>query len=256
MAHSLVLVDGHMSTGAEARISALDPAVLLGVSVFETLPVIEKKPLNLDRHLLRLSRSASQIGLELPDLDLIQREVHQLIARFGPTARLRITLTGGGHRILWAQALDLSRFGRPVRVQTRRFSESPLSQAKHGSRAPWYFAVKESGVDELIWVSQSGELMEGTSSAIIGVREGGLYCAPNNASVLPSISRACILDQAHERGLRITRRGPRLASVWDGLYLCSSLRGLAPIYQIDGLSRAVWEPIGRALSKELWPWSS
>jgi branched-chain amino acid aminotransferase len=62
----LVQVNGRLVKESEAVISVFDRGFLFGDGIFETLRSVSGRVFRLDRHLSRLERSASAIGLELP----------------------------------------------------------------------------------------------------------------------------------------------------------------------------------------------
>ena len=62
-----VWIDGAIVDAAEARISPFDHGLLTGDGVFETLRIYGGTPFAMRRHLDRLARSASGLGLRVPD---------------------------------------------------------------------------------------------------------------------------------------------------------------------------------------------
>ncbi len=59
-------VNGTLVPGDQARVSVLDNGFAFGDSVYETLRTYGGRPFHLDRHLLRLRRSADRIGFDIP----------------------------------------------------------------------------------------------------------------------------------------------------------------------------------------------
>src|SRR5690606_23631748 len=88
--------DGRLLDPDEPVLSVMDHGLLVGDGVFESVRVVRGVPLALDRHLARLRRSAEGLGLDAPDLDLVQRGVVAVLdAGLPDPARLRITVTSG-----------------------------------------------------------------------------------------------------------------------------------------------------------------
>ena len=92
----VVWVDGAVRAGEHAHVSALDHGITVGDGVFETCKVVDGVPFALTRHLRRLARSASGLGLAEPD----EAEVRDAAAavlkeRHLELGRLRITWTAG-----------------------------------------------------------------------------------------------------------------------------------------------------------------
>ena len=90
---------GGLVDAADARVSVLDHGFTVADGVFETLKVTDGVAFALTRHLDRLSRSASLMGLPSPDPTIVRSAVEQTIeanaAHLTGLARLRITYTAG-----------------------------------------------------------------------------------------------------------------------------------------------------------------
>lgn len=244
------MVDGSLVPLDEARIPVDDPAVTLGWSVFETLVARHGGPERLQEHLERLERSARAARMEVPCREQLEREVREVAARVGE-ARVRITLTAGGRRIVTAVPLDPGRRHRPVRAVRGVHRDEPFlgGSVKHGSRAPWAVAVAASGVDEVLLVSE-GRLLEGTSAAVLAVVDGVLWTAPHDGRVLESTTCLALLERAHALGIPVRREAPSAEGPWDGLYVASVTRHIAPVVELDGQALPGWEPIGRRLAAD------
>lgn len=236
-----VAVDG---TVGRTVLPVDDPAITLGWSVFETMLAEGGVVNDLDAHLARLRRSAAAAEVPWPDADLAS-EV-RAAATVAPLARLRVTLTGGGHRIVQGHAADPARRFATVRVVTGPAGDEPWlgRTVKHGSRAPWVVAVRRSGADDVVLV-RSGRFAEATTAAVIAVVNGELWAAHDD--VLPSVTADRWLALARRLGIRVHHRGADVRAHLDGMYLASATRELAPVVELDGVARIGPEPVGRAL---------
>lgn len=247
---AIAVVDGEVVPLAEARIPVTDPAVTLGWSVFETLLVERRTVRALGEHLDRLEGSADAAGIGPVPREAIERDV-ALAATQGPeNARLRITLTGGGRRIVSVEPLDLSRVHHPIRAVRGSHRDEPFlgGAVKHGSRAPWVVALRRSGADEVLLVDENGRFTEGTTSAILAVVDGAVQLAPEDGRILPSTMRREVIARARQLGVEVVEMGPPADGPWDGLYIASSTRDLAPVVELDGQPLPGWEPVGRRLA--------
>jgi len=247
MSESWAIVDGHLLPLEQAVVPVTDLGLRSGWSVFETFSTE-----GLDRlecHLSRLERSCGQACIAMPCPDQLAREVRQLVERVTGPARLRVTLTGSGARILTAEPYDLARRRRPVRAVRGVHRQDPVlgGAVKHGSRAAWVVALQRSGVDEVLSVDAAGRFTEGTTSAVVAVIDGVLWTAPHDGRVLPSVTVLELLERAAARDIAVRREGPPAHGAWDALYIASSLRDLAPVVELDGESLPEWDPIGQAL---------
>ena len=64
---------------ADAKVSVLDHGFTVADGVFETLLVNDGKVFAIDRHLARLAKSASGLGIALPDVSAINKGISQVL---------------------------------------------------------------------------------------------------------------------------------------------------------------------------------
>lgn len=244
------MVNGRILPLRDARIPADDPGFTLGWTVFETMLVREGAVPRLAEHLARLAASAEQTGIPLPE---VAPEVVTLARKASVPSRLRVTLSGSGLRVLTLEPVSKDRWGQGVRCARGPSVTSPLlsGAVKHGSRAAWVAGVKRAGVDDLLLVDSDGRFTEATSAGIVAIVDGALYTAPFDGRILESTTVSALLDVAEAQGVPIERRGADAEGPWDGLYIASATRGLAPVLELDGRALAGWEPVGQALMAAL-----
>ena len=173
-------VNGQVLDGEQPALLANDHGITVGDGVFETCKVDGGQVFAMSRHLRRLVRSATGLGLAEPDTDLVRRGVAELLAAEGPIdfGRLRITVTGGpgplgSERtgtgltyVIQAVAQD-----RPAPTTAAvlapwvRNERSPVAGLKTTSYAENVMALayaKERGASEALMANTVGELCEGT----------------------------------------------------------------------------------------------
>jgi branched-subunit amino acid aminotransferase/4-amino-4-deoxychorismate lyase len=244
------IVDGRLGPLRDAVLPLTDPGVTLGWSVFETLRARDGVAEHLDAHLDRLGQSCDASLIPMPARQQLHDDVAEVARRVGGVARIRITLTGGGHRAVHAEPLDPSRLGAAVRAVRGSHRDEPFlgGGVKHGSRGPWVVGVRRSGVDEVLLVDRDDRFTEATTAAIVAVIDGVVWSAPEDGGVLPSTTCALLLDRARGRGVEVRRERPPASGPWDGLYVTSVVRALAPIVELDGCALPGWDPVGRALA--------
>lgn len=227
-----------------------DPAIRLGWTVFETALALGGEVPRWEAHLDRLEASAREACVPMPPRDLLTHQVTALAEAHGGTARIRVTLTGGGRTLLTAEDVDPSRRSQPLRAVTGPHVDEPFlgGAVKHGSRAPWVVAVARSGVDEVLLVDADGRFTEGTTCGILAVIDGAIWTAPHDGRILASTSIQALLDGASTLGLTVHRQGAMAAGPFDGLYVASATRWIAPVVELDGRPLPGWEPVGRRLA--------
>ncbi len=244
----IVLVDGHPAQDGLVSLDADDPGLLLGMSVFETLRTYNRRAFRIDAHLQRLHGSASALGVRMHSADLLKREIESITMMRGPESVVRVTLTGGGRRIVRAGPLPPVLSG--YRCVTRAWT-SPTwlpGTIKHSSRAASVTAVLQGCVDEVLWVDADGNLLEGTRSNVFGVVDGVLWTPPLDGRLLAGITRATVLEIAHEQGIPVRVNAMPHHARFDELYLSSTLKELCPIVVLDGVIAPGSGPVGQQIS--------
>lgn len=244
------LLDGVPCPDGRGLLALDDPGLTLGMAVFETLRTYGRRPFRVDRHLARLDASARFCGIGW-DPDAARAEIAVVAADISGESKINVLLTAGGRRIVKAEDLDLSRAGRSVRVATRPWTPSPWlpGRVKHTSRLAWVLAAREAGVDEVIWVAD-GCWTEANRSNVFVVRGGVLRTAPDDGRILQGVTRDAVLEAARAIGVE-AREEPVPAGPCEELYLCSTLKELAPVVILDGHPGPGAGPVGAAVLAEL-----
>lgn len=254
----VVVQDGRVRRGGEVSLSALDPGLLAGVGVFETMRVRRGRVVALEQHLARLADGAHALGLRrLPNEQQLLVEISLAQTTLGEDeAVLRVSLTAAG--ALWVRATPAP----PPRAALAAASAPSLCLSlagiKHMSRAVGHAALaaaraSSSGpVDELLWREPGGGLLEGTWSNVLAVHGGVIWTAPTDGRILPGVTRSRALAAAAALGLPV-RLAPPLAAGLDELWCMSSVQGLVPVVVLDEQPAPGAGPVGRALAAALDP---
>jgi branched-chain amino acid aminotransferase len=192
-------------------ISPTDHGITVGDGVFETLKVTDGVPFALTRHLERLARSATGLGLPKPDLDFARRGVAEVLSGWEqPAGRLRITYTGGpaplgsergdAEPTLLVAVTDLA-VHQPATAVTvvpwTRNENSALTGLKTTSYAENVVALAyaaERGTTEALFANTAGRLCEGTGSNVFVVTGGRLLTPPLSSGCLAGVTRALVLE--------------------------------------------------------------
>lgn len=224
-----------------------DPAVLHGDGVFETLHVRSGVPWLLDEHLDRLAGSAALLALPAPDLRELAAEAGALAP--APEAALRLVVTRSAH---WATISPVPDGALRERREGVRVVSASLGVAAHG-RPPWSLSAAKSlsyaanlaarrwaavqGADDVLWTSIEGYALEAPTASVVWLADGVLCTVPAaGTGILPGITAARLLATA---GLPAAERMATVADLAaaDGIWLTSSLRGLAEVRSLDGTGR-------------------
>jgi len=250
------LDDGFVPLAA-ARISPLDRGFLFGDAVYEALPVYAGRPFELERHMARLARSLRELTIAAPCSDAEwQARIEGLIAR-----------NGGGDQLLYLQVsrgADLGRDHRfPSGVRPTVFMMcSPHQPPTAAAYAAGVAAITQ---PDLRWgrcdvkstmllanvlarqaavaaqageaiLVRDGQAIEATSSALFIVRAGAVATTPLSHQVLPSVTRAVLLDLLRAAQVPVAERAIPVDELFaaDECWLANSSREVFPVVRIDG----------------------
>ncbi|MFT7462509.1 MAG: branched-chain amino acid aminotransferase [Pseudohongiellaceae bacterium] len=264
--------DGQILPAEEVVVSAFDRTLLYGLGAFETVRLYGGRPFMFDRHLARLRRSLTSVGLELPAaLETLPEDVHALSVKAGrPSAMCRVTVTAGaaeamqlpnGQARVLVQLRDVPRRpeGRPLEVGTLPFAldaRSPLAGIKSTSYLIHYLlrerAEQAGRVDDLM-IDAQGRLTEATVSTVFVVLGGRLLTPPVETGVLPGVTRSVVLELAAELGLSASEESvtEEQLGLVDECFLTGAGKGLWPIDRLAGRELPQERPMGAALGRAL-----
>lgn len=242
-------MDGRLVDPGAPAISALDHGLTVGDGVFETVKVVDGVPFALTRHLQRLERSTSGLGLRV-DLDRVRRGVDEVLAGdVPPLGRLRVTVTGGPGPLgsergtKGCTVVVVLAEGRPwpetsdvVVAPWPRNERSALTGLKTTSYAENVVALAKargSGADEAVFANTHGSLCEGTGSNVFLELDGRLVTPPLASGCLAGVTRALLLHWLPDtEELDVPLDALRTARE---AFLASTTRDVQPIRRVDGV---------------------
>jgi len=211
-----------------------DPGVL-GEGLFETMLVRDGQPWLLDEHLARLAAAAPTVGLAVPTslAEFVLAACVEWPAELEGALRLVCTPMTAFCTISPVPPRVLS-----LRVRTLPAASGvPVKSLSYGPSLAARRWAAANGVDDALWVSSEGHALEGPTSSLVWLDGDALCTVPPSAGVLPGVTAAWLLAQAPSQGWRAERRviRPEALTSLDGVWLASSLRGLAEVCVLDGV---------------------
>ena len=227
-----------------------DEGFLRGRAVFETLRVYGGRPFRLEAHLERLSRSASLLGLPVPDVAGLSAIGAEAIREGGePDAVLRFLWTsgreGGGAPTGLALVSELPAGLEELRARGLQLAVVTwvpghrLAASKSTSYAENLAAQDEArtrGCDDALLVGADRTVLE-APTANVWWREDDRLVTPSLAQpILAGVTRATLWEVAEaagyvpEEGVHQLER----AAAADELFLSSSVREVMPVVGLDG----------------------
>ena len=258
----IINIDGGFLEPGEARLPVDDGGFLFGETLFETLKARERKILLVEEHLDRLELSARLLDFPF-DRKRIESALERMTSRLtAPVSRIRLTLTRGSFEGLDYPAAKSARFvilavpaeepSSQKRAQgigcvfapNRRVNPlSHLPQMKRGNYADCLFAANHAhraGVQEALFVTEQGEVIEGATSNLFIVREGQLITPPTGELVLAGIMRRQVLDAAGRLGIETCESAIKRDELFaaEEIFLTNSLIDILPVTRIEN------QPVG------------
>lgn len=245
---------------SEAKISVFDRGFLYGDSVYETMRTAGGRPIELERHLARLHRSAAGIGLSIPFADdMLGAAITQTHVAAGNTeSYVRVIVTRGEGPLM----LDPRKSEDPALVIVVQPLQVPTEAAyargiaavivgttktqgaidpaiKSGNYLGSILALRQAiaeGGEDAILCTATGDIAEGATSNVFFVVGGELRTPALAFGLLAGITRELVCELASELGLEVTqgRVTPDELRAADEVFLTSSVRGIMPVTKIDG----------------------
>jgi branched-chain amino acid aminotransferase len=254
---SAVWFNGAFVEGA-VPLDAHDRGFLLGDGVFETVAVINHKPLWLDDHVQRMARTATELGLPFNAEGLFAGLTEVLKKSAEQCEVLRITLSRGkterglaGDGSSPSLLITLDEFAaknlfQPCRLkvsQVRRNEFAPSSRLKTLSYIDGIAAAREvaADADDALMLNTSGHVASSTVANVFALHGDALITPSLDQGVLPGITRRILLDNAKKLALNPVERAVPFEDLIraDAVFVCNSLRFLRPITTLNG------EPLGK-----------
>ncbi|HZD66711.1 MAG TPA: aminotransferase class IV [Acidimicrobiales bacterium] len=249
-----VWVNGSLVAADAAAVSAFDHGVVTGDGAFETVLIHRGRPFALARHLARMVRTLTGLGLIPPDGDQVEEACQAVVEASGlAQGRLRITVTGGlgplgsdrGEGpptvVVAASALGPTEPTTAVAVVPwSRNERGALAGLKTTSYAENVIALAHAhrrGASEAVFPNTAGRLCEGTGSNVFLALEGRLVTPTLAAGCLAGVTRALVLEAlASGDWPDAVEEDVPIEALRDAeeAFLTSTTRGVQPIARVDG----------------------
>jgi D-alanine transaminase len=258
-----VYLNGRFMPMEQAQVPVMDRGFIFGDGVYEVIPVYDRTPLALERHLDRLTHSLGGVRITNPlsraDWEALVRE---LIAR-EPEANQSIYLhvTRGVAPRDHAFPKDVT---PTVFAMAKPMAPPPAQWLTEGIKAITHEDFRwlkcdlkttsllanvllrqmavEAGATECLLI-RDGYLTEGAASNVMVVVDGILLAPPRNHLLLPGITYDLVLEIAAQHRIPFEERPVTEAELRRAteIMMTSSTREIVPITTLDG------QPVGNGL---------
>lgn len=252
---TLCYLDGNYLPLSEAKVSVMDRGFLFGDGVYEVIPVLHRRPLALQEHMLRLTKSLAAIGMANP-LSLAQWQgVIEALMHDAQDTHLSVyvQVTRGAYDVRNHQVPDdvtptvfvaafpltwpspLHQGIRVVATEDQRWSNCHIKAITLLPNVMAKYAAKQAGTVDAILV-RDGYAVEGTSSNLFIVKQGRVFTPPLTANILHGITRGIVINLLKEIGIPYTETMIMREAVYDAdeVWFTNSTAGIIPIIEIDG----------------------
>lgn len=264
----MYLVDG----ADRDELPADDRGLQFGDGLFETMAVVDGRPVFLDKHLDRLGRGASALGLPEPDAERLAAEAQHLTHATGHGV-LKILYTAGSggrgygrpepvqpRRILSLHAApshpaERWHSGIRVTVSRVRLAHQPaVAGIKHLNRLEQVLARRQSdqaGVAEGLMRDQYGHFIEATMSNLFLVIGGEVRTPFLESCGVVGIMRNAIMAHLVDQGFEAEEELVDDADLGRAseVFLCNSINGVWPVTHVDDVAVGSIGPVTRRLQE-------
>ena len=248
-----------------AVLGVTDHGFTVGDGVFESVKTLGGRPFALTRHLDRLERSATGLGLDAPDPDVVRRGVGAVLEGVtDPLGRLRITYTAGPGPmgsgrgdgaptlvVAWSAIDPTGESTAVVTVPWTRNERGATAGLKTTSYADNVIALAHAarhGATEAVFANTAGHLCEGTGSNVFYVVDGELRTPTLAGGCLAGVTRALVLEWT---GAREVDEPIEVAEQASEAFLVSTTRDVQGIHRWGDRELEAPGPVTREAA-EVW----
>lgn len=255
----LCYLNGEFIPRSDARISIEDRGFIFGDGVYEVWRVVEGQLFESERHLSRLASGLRELRIAEPDIidpEIMASVAERVLRESGLTtgeATLYVEVTRGvsprAHAFpakpveptvfVMANPMKSSDVQRAtgvsvITVEDVRWLRCNIKTVQLLPNVLAKQAATEKGAYEAVLV-RSGIVTEGSHTNLFGVFNGEIRTHPLSNLILPGVTRAVVLELAHELGLTVREEAMReseLASA-DELFLTGTTTDVMPIVRVN-----------------------
>lgn len=231
----------------------MDDCFQFGLGAFETISVVDGRPIFLDRHLRRLEDAARFLDLGMPAERGIDRiavleylrkwmSEHDYRDQSGHMRRCALKIMLTQKNVVFSMrdnpyTTDIYERGVAMDISNvRRNETSPFVYHKtmnYGDCILEKRRSRKAGMDERIFLNTKGQICEGTVSNIFFVRDGRIYTPAIDSGLMPGTVRGYICES---EAVTQTVIFPDELSSYQECFVTNSLMGVMPVKLLGNIS--------------------
>lgn len=219
-----------------------------GLGAFETIKVIDKKPIYYKDHLDRLIGSLDFLGLDTKDIDKkIEREVSKIDIADDNVLRIMAYQANDGIKIELESRksfYDNAKYEEGLKlklVKAIRDKYNPLNNHKTNNYLLNKICLRElkkEGYDEGIFLNQDSNFTEGTFTNIFFIMDNLLISPRVSDGILPGIYRKKLIERVKKEGIGFQERSIHISELadMDSMLVTNSLMQARFVKNLSGKS--------------------
>jgi para-aminobenzoate synthetase / 4-amino-4-deoxychorismate lyase len=227
------------------------------LGIFETMLVLDGRPIELDAHLERLARSLAEVYDAAPPDEA--RALTRERARGVDLGRLRLTVVPGENGIevdAVAAAVDEGDvFPTRQRAAALRsvLLAGGLGAHKWADRRCLELGQPASARELPLLLDADGTVLEASRASVFAVFDGVPVTPPADGRILPGITRERVIELAGQIGLNPREAELHVSDLGtaEEVFLVGSVRGVEPAASLDGAALGEGTAVGAAIAAEL-----
>lgn len=256
-AFNTVFLNGDWLAADQAKVSVFDRGFLFGDGIYEVLPVYGQHLLRLDEHLVRLSNSLQEVGIQDPYSAEEWRQLfcNLLLQNHAEDCAIYLQITRGNsgnrdHSIPSNIRPTVFACVNPLpTIPPNVISDGVSAITTEDIRWHWCHIkaitllanvlLKEQGAEqgcnETLLV-RDGEISEGASSNVFAVINNVLITPPKGSDLLPGITRDLVLELARQQEGLVVEERSLLATELNSaseILITSSTREVYPVTSLN-----------------------
>lgn len=245
--------NGEILENSDYTIKTGNRGYLYGDGVFESIRILNGKPINLKNHISRMLEGAKKIKMRPPsffNVEFFEERINELCTKSSITegGRCRISLDRSSGGTFYPDSNEVEFYIEVYPTDVNKFElnqkgveldiyiehkkeKSTLSNFKTKNGLIYILAAisaREKGLDDYLITNYNGGILESTSSNLFVVSNGVLYTPGLEEGCLAGTMRMQIINLALSNGIKVYECNilPQNLLVADEIFLTNAVKGI------------------------------